>query len=157
MQSPINSQLPKRFWSQVQQGETPDVCWEWLALKYPQGYGLISIRDRNYRAHRLMYYDTYKVSIEKKLVMHLCNNPGCVNPKHLELGTAQDNTDYMMKCGRQKFGRVGSKPHRLLEPYRTHVISYLQQGVKAKDIAVYFGVSRSIIAYIRKQHREGLV
>ena len=89
-----------RFWSKVdKQGPIHPVCgqcWIWIAGKYSTGYG----QHGNYRAHRYswnLYYGEIPVGV---FVLHRCDNPACVNPKHLFLGTHQDNMDDMIEKGR---------------------------------------------------------
>ena len=78
-----------------------DGCWIWQAGTCKDGYGQISYGSKTYRAHRLSY-EAYIGKIPKGLIiMHSCDNPLCVNPKHLLLGTHQDNTDDKIKKGRQ--------------------------------------------------------
>lgn len=72
-------------------------CWEWQGYRLPSGYGTLHIGSRtdgtrkNVRAHRLMYELTYG-SIPSDLVIdHLCRNPCCINPEHLEPVTNAEN------------------------------------------------------------------
>jgi hypothetical protein len=65
-------------------------CWEWTARKDPRGYGKFHINGRENGTHRLMYSLT-KGDVSGLCVCHSCDNPSCINPKHLWLGTQQDN------------------------------------------------------------------
>jgi hypothetical protein len=78
-------------------------CWTWLAGKYGSGYG----QFRGGRAHRFAYKDKIGPIPSGLLVLHHCDNPGCVNPSHLFLGTQQDNMDDKYAKGRQ--GQSGTK------------------------------------------------
>lgn len=69
------------------------------------GYGKVVIANKYYRHHRLVYCKAHNCtldSIKGKVVMHTCDNPSCVNPDHLVLGTWQSNMDDKMTKGRHK-------------------------------------------------------
>lgn len=75
-------------------------CWEWTGKRNSQGYGLIRL-DRSTgqmaMAHRVSY-EVYVGSISDGLIVrHDCDNPPCVNPAHLRLGTRQDNIEDMVR------------------------------------------------------------
>lgn len=79
-------------------------CWEIQGFthktyvgKTDRGYGGMSYRGKNWRAHRLSYFLHYG-SIDPKLdVMHSCDNPPCLNPEHLSLGTRKQNIQDAIK------------------------------------------------------------
>jgi len=95
----INSfeDLPERLRSKIKVGAG---CWEWQASKTIKGYGRIRWNSRSTRAHRIIFSLMVSEIGSAKLVCHTCDNPGCVNPDHLYLGTAKNNTDDMMRRGR---------------------------------------------------------
>lgn len=87
-------------------------CWEWVGSKYRGGYGhfrrFINNKWTMGKSHRYSYefYNNVSIkSMEGLVVCHTCDNPCCVNPKHLFLGTAKDNAFDMMKKNRNVFGR----------------------------------------------------
>ena len=91
--------LEERFWSFVKKTKG---CWNWTGNKW-KGYGMISAwnpKPRLLKAHRLSY-ELHKGQVPKGLcVLHSCDNPSCVNPKHLFLGTQLDNLQDMREKGR---------------------------------------------------------
>lgn len=69
-----------------------DQCWPWPGRRDGGGYGIIYRDGRNHRAHRLIY-ESAKGKVPEGLVLdHLCRNPPCVNPAHLEPVTNRENT-----------------------------------------------------------------
>ena len=70
---------------------TPEECWEWTGAKTGLGYGNFYVAGRTVRAHRFVY-EAARGAIPDGLVLdHLCRNPKCVNPAHLEPVTQREN------------------------------------------------------------------
>jgi hypothetical protein len=84
-------------------------CWEWIGGKDRWGYGRFGINGRPTLAHRFMYELEIGVIPEGMLVLHECDNPACVNPDHLKLGTYKDNSDDKVKKDRQPKGEKNGK------------------------------------------------
>lgn len=78
----------QRFWEKVQK---TDGCWEWLAAKNRWGYGVFYGGERAEQAHRFAYRTLIGPIPEGLTIDHLCRNPGCVNPAHLEPVTQREN------------------------------------------------------------------
>ncbi len=73
----------ERFWAKVQRRGDQE-CWEWLSARHVRGYGLFQLDGTVVRAHRVAY-GLLVGPIPAGLVLdHLCRNPPCVNPAHLE-------------------------------------------------------------------------
>ena len=103
-------------------------CWEWQGGKNNIGYGLIRDEKRMRTAHRVSYEEHNNIQIPKNLVtMHSCDNPCCVNPSHLSLGTRSDNTRDMINKGRGRpFGGIGMTGKTMPKttcPYCNRIIS----------------------------------
>lgn len=92
----------ERFWNKVR----IDVvgCYEWCGVKDRRGYGIANCKGKNIAAHRLSYILTYGSIPEGLCVLHHCDNPGCVNPEHLWIGTQLDNMRDMHKKRRGCYG-----------------------------------------------------
>jgi len=81
-----------RFWKKVQKGNDQH-CWEWLASKNERGYGQFYLLGKMQKAHRVAYLLSHGEIPTDFVVRHKCDNPGCCNPNHLEVGTVADNNN----------------------------------------------------------------
>lgn len=75
-------------------------CWEWQVAKDQYGYGAIRFNNEYHVAHRLAYRLFVGPIPKNKVVMHECDNPSCVNPEHLKVGTQAENLRDMALRGR---------------------------------------------------------
>lgn len=106
--------IASRFWPKVSKTDT---CWLWTGAKSPFGYGRfkLTIAQGQYRqgyAHVVSYELTYGTIPDGLFVLHSCDNPSCVRPDHLRLGTLQENSHDMVAKGRQAKGdQIWSRAH----------------------------------------------
>lgn len=94
----------KRFWSKVVKTEG---CWMWTAFRMSgkgHGYGQLTYNYKRYLAHRLAWILTFGPIPDGLCVLHKCDNPACINPTHLFLGTQLDNLADMRAKGRHSKG-----------------------------------------------------
>ena len=87
-------------WRRVENVGATDRCWIWRGKRNQKGYGVAVRNGRAVVAHRVAYEDKVRPIPEGKLLCHYCDNPPCVRPDHLFVGTARDNTHDMMTKGR---------------------------------------------------------
>jgi len=104
--------LRVRFWEKVR--KIKKGCWEWVAVT-AHGYGRISVRGVMVLAHRLSWIWANGEIPKGMFVLHKCDNPTCVNPNHLFLGTKKDNTQDCIRKGRFVYnaGGPGAPPVRI--------------------------------------------
>jgi hypothetical protein len=93
--------LEQRFWRFVDKKET-EQCWHWKSAIGSRGYGIFWVggKRRNEFAHRVSYRLNKGEIPQGLVVMHACDNPKCVNPHHLSIGTYSDNTKDSVRKGR---------------------------------------------------------
>lgn len=90
----------ERFWLKVGRSVGPDGCWEWTGCRV-RGYGQVQFGGKSQYAHRVAFVLTNGPIPRGKMICHHCDNPGCVRPDPLYVGTAQTNSDDMWARGRE--------------------------------------------------------
>lgn len=144
--------LVERFWSRVK--VMPEGCWEWTGWKNPLGYGGIGADGRKLKAHRVSWVIHFGEIPEGLSVLHRCDNPGCVNPADLFLGTHPDNMRDMT-C--KKRG-VGSKTHckRGHELTDANVYVHVRRGLRFRDCrtcwALHHPTSTRVVTHCANGH-----
>ena len=140
-------------------------CWEWCGSLRPQvklkgdGYGAMKVGDRIQGAHRFAY-EHFVGPIPSGLhVLHTCDNPSCVNPNHLFLGTHADNMADMKTKGRANPWPGVRALQKLERTLRFHDVRWIRKAYAARilnqyELAAKFSVSQPAISYIvRGLHR----
>ena len=130
----------KRFLSSFV--ENPGECFLWVKNKDRHGYGKMSVLRKTVQAHRFSweFFNGEKIPAGM-VVMHLCNNKGCVNPDHLQLGTLKDNSLHSVVTGQSRVAFLKESDVRLIR----------SSSLTSKELAEIFGVSFSCIDDVRKE------
>lgn len=139
--------MPHRFWDKVRKG---DGCWLWTAYRDKDGYGMFWWNGRNCMAHRISYQIASGVDPGEQCVCHHCDNPSCVNPQHLFLGTATENNEDRDKKGRQCRGVYHARQAAKLS--EAQVIEIRRKASSGEytttQLAADYGVSRPAVSLL---------
>lgn len=137
-----------RFWSKVEK-HGPDECWEWQAYTGSKGYGTFKVDGKTLLAHRFSYEIVNGPIKGGLFVRHKCDNPRCVNPKHLELGTHADNMRDMVERGRGASNKGTSHGRSKLTENEVREIRANPRS--ERKIAADFNISPALVGYIRRR------
>jgi hypothetical protein len=127
-------------------------CWNWVATKDRDGYGLLTHhRGKQIRAHRASYeFHVAKIPVGL-LVCHSCDNPSCINPNHLFVGTSKENTRDMLDKNRRPVLRGERHPNaKLTNDQVTQIKQLRSENRLLKDIANQFNISFQTVSSITK-------
>ena len=129
--------LEDRFWSKVQKAGHND-CWPWIGAKRPRGYGVISKNGKQVSATHVSLEIDGRPVPKGAWALHKCDNPNCVNPNHLYIGTAKENSRDAVV--RERIKRKLTK-EQALEIYKS--------GKDACKLASEYGVSEGMVYHIK--------
>lgn len=149
-----------RFWSYIDK-KSDDECWEWTSYKRGN-YGLFYLNGKSVSAHRLSWFldngpiPEFGSNGKRICVLHRCDNPPCINPHHLFIGTDKENSEDRDQKGR----RVPFRPVGKLNGNATVSQSIvkkeedlLKNGLKSVVIAGELGISEALVENIKyKRH-----
>ena len=146
--------LEERFRARVDRSNLDD-CWEWTATKR-WGYGILSVKDGVGRlAHRYSYELHYGPSPDELCVLHRCDNPACVRPDHLFLGTHADNVKDKVSKQRQPRGENHWRT-KFTEEDIVEIRRKYREGVASQSaMAAQYGVDPSTISDIVRRKLWG--
>jgi hypothetical protein len=149
-----------RFWRQVDRSGGAGACWLWTGFVRENGYGVIGIKCKEYRVHRVSYFIEHGRIDNDRLVLHRCDVRACVNPAHLFLGTPKDNSQDAVRKGRNAklFGERNGKAKLTRRTVRA-IKRLLRDKAKGRcdlrqyEIARQFGVSEATVSYLKNGGR----
>ncbi len=147
-----NTNARLRFWSRVQE---TDQCWIYIGTQDQYGYGMFGVGTRTmFRAHRIAWIlrNVRPIPIGMK-VCHRCDNPPCVNPDHLFLGTDRDNAVDCASKGRWGKARTRGVTHGMSKLDDQKVRLIRQDDRPRTRIAADYGVTESAIRLIQNRER----
>jgi hypothetical protein len=143
--------VEERFWGKVTKtGE--DGCWVWQGYLGKEGYGYFKVAGKQIRVNRFSYA---LANLDNPLgpgdfVCHSCDNPPCVNPKHLWKGTHTDNMHDMFRKGRRRAATGERAGRHVLTKEQVEIIRTLYaKGEKTQtELAKIYGCSQSNIGHV---------
>lgn len=146
MPAPSN---PEKFWAKTRR--TSSGCLEYTGYLQKHGYGYLSYRGQLWLSHRLAWTLSYGEIPQGSCVCHTCDNPCCVEPEHLFIGTHADNMGDMKKKGRRKAINSGANNGRAkLSPDDAEEIRrcYGANESTQVQLAARYGVSQTLVSMI---------
>ena len=140
---------PDKFWSMCEKRENS--CWEWSKCLHKDGYGQLNYHRKYWLAHRLAWALTNGEIPPGMCVCHKCDNPKCINPDHLFLGSHADNMNDMKKKGRRKGINAGEAngrakiTQRIADEMRR---KYKEGGHTQMQLSAMYGLSQPTVSLI---------
>lgn len=141
--------IEQRFWKFVNKTSS---CWFWDGAKAGNGYGVTSKHIDNVKtqvyAHRISYEFANGPIPKTKFVLHKCDKPNCVNPKHLRVGTQKEN---MRDCSlKKRIAKGKDLPQtKLTEKNVRQIRSIYSKGkISMKKIGIMFSINPANVFYI---------
>lgn len=120
-------------------------CFTYTGRCKSKGYGVIGYLGKRWAAHRLSYtLAKHPIQSSEQLVMHSCDNPPCINPAHLSLGTHHENMQDMMRKNRGSIRFVDADT-------KGKIRRMYSDGYTINDLYTYLGIPSRVIEFIVEQ------
>lgn len=154
----VSRPVRQRFLLRRKKFEGDKGCWPWPGARGKAGYGRIYEGSRGasktFFTHRLSWELHNNMPVPEGLcVLHTCDNPPCINPAHLYVGTQNDNVQDREHRGRTAHG--AAYPHfRLTGAVRNTIIGLYENGLSTRQVAKRVGLGKSRVAIVVKGKRS---
>ncbi len=136
-------------------------CWEWKRDRFTEGYGRLKVQGKAFLAHRVSAHVFLDFDLASPLcVLHKCDNPPCINPEHLFIGTQTDNIRDMIAKGRARSGvalphgfnqGIAHPQARLTDDDVRAIRQMSERGHSLAAIAKRFGITKMHVSNIRRR------
>ena len=126
-------------------------CWNWTGCKDKKGYGYIMFNGKLQivrKVHRVSFELFNGPIPHGKMILHNCDNPSCINPEHLRIGTAKDNS--MDAVSRNRLHKGLDRYNAKIGDTNAWIVKFgISAGMSVSSLAKHFDVSRQSIKQIR--------
>jgi len=143
--------VAERFWPKVATTDNnEDACWPWKASLRSSGYGQFYFRGRPTNASRVAYELAYGPVPAGMDVCHRCDNPPCVRPSHLFIGTRRENMFDAKRKGRLRAPRGEANPKAKITAVQVAAIraEYAAGGATHRSLGAKYGLNHSTVGDI---------
>lgn len=130
-------------------------CWQWTKSLTHNGYGRTRHRGHEKRAHRVAYELAFGCVPADKQVCHHCDNPACVNPDHLFIGTQLDNMRDMIAKGRKVVNALRGEKHPRAKLSDADVAALRADKRESRVLAAEYGITQIHVNCLRRGARRG--
>ena len=116
------------------------------------GYGQLRVNGKNEYHHRVAFATAHGLSmldLEGKYVLHSCDNPACINPSHLRLGTAADNSADMVRRGRAGWDAKPGSKNPSAKLTEATVLAIRSERMTQVEIAKKYGITQANVSSIQ--------
>jgi hypothetical protein len=145
-QSYNSTNLADKFWPKVDKAGEAE-CWEWKGRSNHAGYGTLTWSRKSLLAHRVAFLLTHGPFPQELLILHSCDNRPCCNPRHLRVGTHQDNAKDMVERDRQS--KCEHRPNaKLTNDLVPKIFDARDEGLSHSQIGRKFGISTSQVTRV---------
>lgn len=124
-------------------------CILWTGVKNNKGYGRLTYESKQFSAHRVSFELAYGPINSGLFVLHSCDSPLCINPKHLSLGDQSENMRQASERGRCRGGSMQGEQHHKAKLTEKDIVSIRQDSRSCTELANKYNVSIGTISSIK--------